>query len=325
MILLDPNVYLWIIAAALAVLTLVLVLLCRNKRRKRLRRITPLVVLLAWGAFYYGAFVEPKQLTVRHVELDFSDLPEAFDGYKIVLFSDLHLGSLTDGREEMVQHVVDSINAQQADLVAFTGDLQNREPEEIMPFVPLLSSIKATNGVCSVMGNHDYTMYLRSDDPFLISRNLGLTTGLHDEMNWTLLNNTRLVIRRDSARIVISGMENDGEGRFPELGNVNEALWGISRDDFVVMLEHDPTAWRRKILPHSHTQLTLSGHTHGGQVALLGWSPASLFYHETGGLYEIAGRRLYVTTGVAGVVPFRLGVSPEIVVITLKSSKSTSK
>lgn len=323
--LLDPDAYLWMMAAALAVLTIVLGLLCRNKRRTRLRRFTPLVLLLAWGSFNYGAFVEPNHLKVKRVEVAFTDLPAAFDGYKIVLFSDIHLGTMAGRGEALLQRAVDSINAEKADLVAFTGDLQNRKPEEILPFVPLLSSIKATNGVCSVMGNHDYTMYLGTDDPFLISSNLGMTMGLHEEMGWTLLNNTRLVIRRDSARIVISGMENDGEGRFPELGNVNEALWGISRNDFVVMLEHDPTSWRRKILPHSHTQLTLSGHTHGGQVALLGCSPASLLYHEHQGLYEIGGRRLYVTTGLSGVVPFRLGVCPEIVVITLRASKSKPK
>ena len=320
--LLDPDAYLWIMAALLAILTFVLLLLCRNKRRKRLRRLTPLVLLLGWGSFYYGSSAWVRQLEVRHVELAFDDLPEAFDGYKIVLFSHVHLGTLTDSRQALLQRAVDSINAQEADIVAFTGDLQNREPEEIMPYVPLLGSIKAHDGIYSVMGNHDYTMYLDTDDPFIISRNLGLTMGLHEEMGWTLLNNTRQIIRRDTARIVIAGMENDGEGRFPELGNVNTALWGISRNDFVVMLEHDPTSWRRKILPHSHTQLTLSGHTHGGQVALLGWSPASLLYRECGGLYEIRGRRLFVTKGLGGVVPFRLGVPPEIVVITLRTSKN---
>jgi predicted MPP superfamily phosphohydrolase len=141
-------------------------------------------------------------------------------------------------------------------------------------------------------------------------------------MGWKLLNNSRILVERDSQRIVIAGMENDGEGRFPQLGNVNRALWGVSRDDFVVMLEHDPTSWRRKILPHSHTQLTLSGHTHGGQFSILGWSPASLAFHETYGLYKLNGRYLYVTSGLSGVVPFRFGIPAEIAVITLRKSKN---
>ena len=96
-------------------------------------------------------------------------------------------------------------------------------------------------------------------------------------------------IRRDSASIVIAGMENDGErgGRFPQKGVLNSALYGVNRSEFVVMLEHDPTAWRRKILPHSHVQLTLSGHTHGGQISVLGLSAASFMYKEPGGMYYV--------------------------------------
>jgi hypothetical protein len=84
------------------------------------------------------------------------------------------------------------------------------------------------------------------------------------------------------------------------------------------MLEHDPTSWHRKILPHSHCQLTLSGHTHGGQFSLFGLSPAQFRYREYGGMYYAGERAMNVSTGVGGVVPFRFGVSPEIVVITLK-------
>ena len=113
-------------------------------------------------------------------------------------------------------------------------------------------------------------------------------------------------------------MANDGDGRFPQLGNHNQALWGISRDEFVVMLEHDPSSWRRRILPHTHVQLTLSGHTHGGQINILGWSPARLRCRECQGLYQGGGRALYVSRGIGGVVPFRLNCPAEITVITLR-------
>ena len=125
-------------------------------------------------------------------------------------------------------------------------------------------------------------------------------------------------MRRGNDSIVIAGMENDGEGRFPQLGNLGNALYGVKRSDFIVMLEHDPSSWRRKILPKSHTQLTLSGHTHGMQFSLFGWSPMSLLGKECMGLYRIGDRALYVSKGLGGVIPFRFGATGEIVVIKLK-------
>jgi predicted MPP superfamily phosphohydrolase len=116
-------------------------------------------------------------------------------------------------------------------------------------------------------------------------------------------------------------MENDGEGRFPQLGNINQTLFSINHDAFVVMLEHDPTSWRRKILPNSHCQLALSGHTHGGQFSILGFTPAMFTYRDYQGMCYVGKRAMNVSTGLGGVVPIRFGVTPEIVVITLKSSK----
>jgi predicted MPP superfamily phosphohydrolase len=151
---------------------------------------------------------------------------------------------------------------------------------------------------------------------------MGRTVDVHQKMGWKLLTNSRQRLRRDSASLVIAGMENDGQGdRFPKLGNINSTLYGVSRDEFVVLLEHDPTAWRRLILPHCHAQLTLSGHTHGGQFELFGWSPASFIYREYEGLYHVGNRQLYVSRGIGGVVPFRFGAAGEIVEITLKRAK----
>ena len=84
------------------------------------------------------------------------------------------------------------------------------------------------------------------------------------------------------------------------------------------MLQHDPTSWRRKILPQSGAQLTLSGHTHAMQFCLFGWSPSSLIYSEWGGMFYEGNRAINVSTGLGGFIPFRFGVPGEIVVITLK-------
>jgi predicted MPP superfamily phosphohydrolase len=208
-------------------------------------------------------------------------------------------------------------------MVVFTGDLQNRAPREIDPFRKLLSSIKAKDGIFSVMGNHDFPLYMEGD-PIMKSDTLCVRENVDEELGWRLLVNDRQFIKRGEEKIYISGMDNDGDGvRFPQNGDIQHALYGLTPKHFVVMLEHDPSAWRRKILPHSHVQLTLSGHTHGGQFSFLGWSPASLKYKEYSGLYSLAGRYLYVSNGLSGVVPFRFGTLPEISVFTLRTSKSS--
>jgi len=132
--------------------------------------------------------------------------------------------------------------------------------------------------------------------------------------------NERTIIRRDSDSIVIAGMENWGKvKRMPRKGDVKKTLAGIRDNAFVVMLQHDPTCWREKILPECKAQLTLSGHTHGGQFEVFGWSPAALSYDEWGGWTYEGNRGIFVSTGLGALIPFRLGLPGEIAVITLRS------
>ncbi len=317
LILLSPDAYLWLLALALTALTLALWLCRRRLRRGWLRWGLAVLLSVFWCVFIYGSFIGVSQLEIRHVEFASEDLPAAFDGYRIVQFSDAHVPTYTGWRRELLRQAVDSINAQHGDLIVFTGDLQNKEPTEIEPFCSELSRLKAKDGVYSVLGNHDYAMYL-DVDLYQQARNLEATVDCETRAGWHVLINQRHKIRRGGDSIYIAGMENDGEGRFPQLGDLVCTLHGLSRESFVVMLEHDPTSWRRKILPHSHCQLTLSGHTHGGQFSLFGWSPASLRCHEYAGLYYMGDRAINVSTGLSGVIPFRFGVPPEIVVITLR-------
>lgn len=272
------------------------------------------IILTGW---LYGVYVGFRQFEVRRVELAFADLPPAFDGYTIVQFGDAHVGTYSGWRKEILQRAVDSINAQHADMVVFTGDMQNRMPCEMAPHYKLLSAIDAPDGVFSVLGNHDYAMYLQVSGS-QAEDSLEKTCWMERQFGWKVLNNQNRMIRRGTDSIFIAGMENDGEGRFPAYGNIQSALWHVPTTSFVVLLEHDPTSWRRKILKNCHAQLTLSGHTHGGQLQLFGWSPAAWRYKEYDGLYQMGDRQLFVTRGLGGVIPFRFGVSGEIVVITLR-------
>lgn len=303
----------------LVVVPLVVALICRwLLPRKYYLKVISVLTLLIWGLVGYGYFVGFEQLEIREIEYACSDLPEAFDGYRIVHFSDAHIGTYTGSRQWLLQRAVDTINALRPDIVLFTGDLQNIYPDELDVQVPILSQLKAHDGVMSVLGNHDYAVYQDCDESQK-QRNNKHTIQSERKMGWTLLLNENRIIRRDSDSIVVAGMENWGKmKRMPRRGDVKKSLTGISDSAFVVMMQHDPTCWREKILPECKAQLTLSGHTHGGQVSLLGLSPASLSYDEWGGVYEQDGRTLIVSTGLGALIPFRLGMPGEIVVITLR-------
>ena len=303
----------------LVVAPLIVALICRwLLPRKYYLKVISVLTLLIWGLVGYGYFVGFEQLEIREIEYACSDLPEAFDGYRIVQFSDAHVGTYTGSRQWLLQRAVDTINALRPDIVLFTGDLQNVYPDELDVQVPILSQLKAHDGVMSVLGNHDYAIYQDCDESQK-QRNNKHTIQSERKMGWTLLLNENRIIRRDSDSIVVAGMENWGTvKRMPRRGNVKKSLTGISDSAFVVMMQHDPTCWREKILPECKAQLTLSGHTHGGQVSLLGLSPASLSYDEWGGVYEQDGRTLIVSTGLGALIPFRLGMPGEIVVITLR-------
>lgn len=308
-------------------------LLCRWLAPKRYWKWTALAcTLLIWGVVAYGYFVGFEELEVRQVEYVSADLPEAFDGYRIVQFSDAHVGTFKGSRQWMLKRAVDSINAQKADAIVFTGDMQNLYPEDIAPHLPVLRQLHAPDGVYGVLGNHDYAIYIDADS-VTQQRNDSRTIQLMKQTGWTILLNEHRIIRRDSDSIVVAGMENWGKmKRMPRRGNVKKTLAGVrqlpSREKgqkvgspFIVMLSHDPSAWREKILPESIAQLTLSGHTHGGQFSLFGWSPVAWSYDEWDGMTYEGPRAVFVSAGLGALIPFRLGKPGEIVVITLRCKK----
>lgn len=291
---------------------------CRlfHKRKNYGNMIGLLAAPVIWYILIYGSFVGFSKLEVNRQVYSSPSLPLAFDGYKIVLFSDAHVGSYTGSRQWILQRAIDSINAQKPDMIAFTGDLQNMQPSELYQQMDILSRLKAKDGVYSVLGNHDYAEYVGCDDAMKVA-NCRETVSLERQMGWTLLLNEHRSVSRGKEHIIIAGMENDGDGkRFPQKGDIKKTL-GKSKDDFIIMLEHDPSAWQRKIIPDGRSQLTLSGHTHNMQLALFGWSPISLRGNEVNGWYTKGTQSIFVTAGLGGLIPFRFGATGEIVVLTL--------
>lgn len=317
---------------AFVVVPLVVFFLCRYLLPRRWGKkvgisLSLIIILFA----FYGMFVGYQQLEVRQVEYRSKDLPAAFDGYRIVMFSDAHVGTMTGNRQWLMERAVNSMLALSPDMIVFAGDLQNVYPDEIVEHLPQLSRLKAPDGVFSVLGNHDYAIY-EPDDSLTKEANAKKTQALERQAGWTLLMNEHRVIHRGSDSIIIAGMENWGTvKRMPRKGDVAKTLAGlnlpssvtnnpspITSNPFILMLQHDPTAWRELILPQCHAQLTLSGHTHGGQANVFGFSPAAISYENYGDWTYEGSRALFVSTGLGALIPFRLGLPGEIVVLTLR-------
>ena len=290
-------------------------------RKKRLNWGNLIGLMLAIFCIFvliYGSTRGFSKLEVRHLEYANKQLPKAFDGYRIVLFSDIHVGSYTGSRQKLLQRVMDSINAQQPDAIFFTGDIQNTQPQELYPVMQMLSQLKATDGVYSVLGNHDYSYYLKNSDEAIKASNEKETISRQLQLGWQVLLNEHRAIKRDRDSIVIAGMENWSNPPYPVKGDARKTMEHVKEGAFTIMLQHDPYAWRKTILPDTHAQLTLSGHTHGGQITLFGWSPLALLHKEYDGWYHEDGRSLFVTRGIGGFVPFRFNCPGEIVVLTLR-------
>lgn len=268
----------------------------------------------------YGATAGITRFQVKHVTYESERLPEGFDGYRIAQLSDIHIGSW-QGRPEAVEKLVKLTNEQQADLIVFTGDLVNQQSHELDIFRPTLSRLQAPDGVYSVLGNHDYGTYYRWKNSRQEADNLQYLREQQQAMGWRLLDNSHVILHHRGDSIALVGVENDGEPPFPQHADLPRATEG-TQGMFSILLSHNPTHWRREVLPESDIDLMLAGHTHAMQMTLFGRSLASLKYPEWSGMYREGSRALYVNIGIGYVgLPFRFGAWPEITVITLKKKR----
>lgn len=262
--------------------------------------------------FIYGMTIGFHKLQVKSEVIEFEELPAGFDGYRIVQLSDFHLGSYSRS-SDFPARVVDSVLALNPDLIVFTGDLVNVSATEADAFLNDLSRLHAPNGVFSVSGNHDYGF-----DKTDVDNNFARICDLEKAAGWTMLNNANTVIRHGADSLYLAGVENTSKSFFISRGDLPKALEGIPEGAFTILLTHDPKHWRNEVLPASDVNLTLSGHTHAMQLKLFGLSPAALMFKEWGGKYSEGGRTLFVSEGIGGILPFRIGSYPQINVITLK-------
>lgn len=278
----------------------------------------PLAIgLFSFGYILYGSIWGKENFQIKEVTFTSPSLPAAFDGYRILQISDIHIGSWK-GNQQAVRRAVELCNAQQADIIVFTGDLVNSRSSELTAFMPILSTLKAKEGVFSVLGNHDYGTYANWASEEEMAANLDTLKSRERQMGWDLLLNEHRILRRVNDSIALVGVENCGRPPFPQKARLDEALKGTD-GLFKVLMSHDPTHWRMEVLPKSDVQLMLAGHTHDMQISIFGFTASQFIYPEHNGLYVEGERGLYVNIGLGFVLfPMRLGAWPEITVITLK-------
>ena len=296
-------------------------------RRKIISQIALGLASIPFASLLYGMYRGKYNYKVLSYNLEFEDLPDAFDGFKITQISDIHSGSFDN--QTKVQYGVDLVNQQKSDLVLFTGDLVNNRADEIKPWIKIFNKIKAEFGVFSILGNHDYGDYMRWESPAAKRKNMKDLYDAHNEMGWDLLLNESRFIEKDGERLAIIGVENWGSG-FKKAGDLNKALNKVSEKDFKILLTHDPSHWEAQVIPHPFKiHLTLSGHTHGMQFGIeipgiIKWSPAKWRYKQWAGVYGENKQYLNVNRGFGYLAyPGRVGMWPEVSVITLSKSKSS--
>ncbi len=283
-----------------------------------------------FGSLVYG-FSNKYNYQVKKLKLSFDNLPASFNGLKIVHFSDVHSGSFTN--KKAVEHGVEKIMEQNADLIIFSGDLVNNLATEMEQYMDIFSRIKAPLGVYSTFGNHDYGDYVSWPvDGITKQQNLKDLAKIHAALGWRLLMNEHVAIEKNGEEITLIGIENwSSKARFPKYGDMAKAYAGTEKYPFKLLISHDPSHWEAQVLPqYSDVDLMFSGHTHGMQFGIeipgFKWSPVQYVYKEWAGLYEEGKQKLYVNRGFGFIgYPGRVGILPEITVIELETVSGNKK
>jgi len=293
-------------------------------RRKFISQIALGAAAIPFLSMLYGIIRGKYNYKVLKYELTFKDLPEAFDGFTISHITDIHSGSFDN--KEKIQYGVDLINEQQSDVILFTGDIVNNFAHEMDNWIPVFSQLKAKEGKFSILGNHDYGEYSEWKSSEEKENNFNAIKDIHPKIGFDLLLNEHRYLEKNGQKIALVGVENWGKG-FKQKGDLEKASSEIKKDDFKILLSHDPSHWEEMVKKDDFNyQLTLSGHTHGLQFGIeipgfIKWSPAKYVYKQWAGLYEEFGRYINVNRGFGyHAFPGRVGIWPEISVIKLKKA-----
>lgn len=281
------------------------------------------LIMTAGTIFWQFDFKVKQQVIVL------KDLPQAFDGLRIVQISDIHLGSW--GSKQKLKEAMDEINKLHPDLIFFTGDMFNYCTADGKGFEDILGKLRATQGVYAILGNHDYGDYVHWPSALAKKQNIEDLKSFYKYQRWKLLLNSNEILKKGTDSIAVIGVENWGATRrFQRHGDIAKAQKGTGSMAVQLLLSHDPAYWdsivRKKF---KNIDVTFSGHTHGGQIGIdccnIHWSPAVWISRQWSGLYKNpdsdSPQYLYVNQGLGNIgYSGRIGILPEITLIILKKN-----
>ncbi|MDD4971116.1 MAG: metallophosphoesterase [Paludibacter sp.] len=283
------------------------------KLKKRTKHL--LIILVSGIALLTYSSLETRWVKITCVTIESHELPKAFDGKRIVFISDIHHGAALS--RERVTKLVQRVNDLQPDIIILGGDYTSLEDKYVVPVFDELRNLKSKYGIFGVMGNHDYFV------------NGELTLEMMARNGIKICDNKSYWVKIKKDSIKIGGVD-DPEGGAQVL---DSTLFDVRRKDFCILIVHRPDYVR--LMNTDLVDLTLSGHTHGGQVTFFGlWAPilpdynglwASLSLSGESqkycyGLYQRKHRmQSYITSGIGTRSPhFRFFRRPEIAVLELK-------
>jgi len=299
------------------------------ERRRFVSQVALAMAAIPFSSLLYGMTKGKYNFRVIKQTLFFPDLPEDFDGFTITQISDVHSGSFDD--PEKINYAIDMINDQNADMILFTGDIVNTHASEMHPWIDIFNRIQPhAFGKFSVLGNHDYGEYIEWPSDAAKRQNFEDIKDLHRQIGFNLLLNEHTKIKKGNSELALVGVENWGKN-FKQAGDLKKASEGLTKDDFKILMSHDPSHWEYEVKhDEKHYHLTLSGHTHGLQFGIeipgiIQWSPVQYVYKQWAGLYENVGRYIYVNRGFGfHAYPGRVGIWPEITVFELKKGEKVA-
>ncbi|MCR5260781.1 MAG: metallophosphoesterase, partial [Candidatus Gastranaerophilales bacterium] len=247
-------------------------------------------------------FLEPDMLVLKRQNVYSDKWTKNLDGYKIGVISDLHIGTYRVNQKKL-QKTVRTINAEKPDLIVLLGDLdaksitQKKYSED--EIAKIFSELKAKDGVIAILGNHDF-------DPPNVVKNI------YQKAKIPVLENTETIITHNGKKIQVVGLKDWWHNKY----NPNDFMQ--NRNYPVIVLSHNPDVFPK--IP-SYVSITLSGHTHGGEIylPLLGspFVPSEYGQRYRKGRIIENGQYLYVSGGVASLSRLRFLNPPEIAVITM--------
>ena len=298
-------------------------------RRKFVSQIGLGLAAIPFLSLLYGETIGKYNYKVIKQRIFFPDLPDAFDGFTITQISDVHSGSFDN--PEKINYAIDLVNEQNSDMILFTGDIVNTHAKEMHPWIDTFKKIKEHKyGKYSVLGNHDYGEYITWPSEAAKEENFQNIKNLYGQIDFKLMLNEHTLIEKGNDKIALVGVENWGHN-FKKVGDINLASANLTKEDFKILMSHDPSHWDYEVKNHDKNfQLTLSGHTHGMQFGIeipgvIKWSPIQYIYKQWAGLYENMGRYVYVNRGFGfHAYSGRVGIMPEITVIELKKGKNVA-